>query len=193
MISDDYYGAYSEAISFLDAIYLFSRILLDSAAGVVKHRYFYKCNEGSELPKSFSDIYNKSVKGELPNKLNSVFSSCEPWFPQFKDRRDDIVHHYETNFIAIRRNSEGETTAQQFSPLKKTQEIEDLRSYIGMVMAGYQHFVDGLLDYWDEMFLSWYNMSFFRHSTTFMGRCANILWWAHKYGGYTNDNMVVNE
>jgi hypothetical protein len=62
-----------------------------------------------------------------------------------------------------------------------------------MVMAGYQRFVDGLLDYWDEMFLNWYGMRILRHSTTLMGRRANILWWAHEYGGYTNDNMVVSE
>ena len=35
------YDSYFKAIAFLDAIYLFSRILLDSAAGVVKHYYNY--------------------------------------------------------------------------------------------------------------------------------------------------------
>jgi hypothetical protein len=188
------YGAYSEAIAFLDAIYVFSRMLLDSAMGIVKHRDFDKSEKGREFPKSFDDMYKKSLRGELPNNLNAVFLGCT-WFPQLKDRRDAIVHDYETYFIVFGQNSEGEKTAQQFSPLKNAHAIvdEDLRSYIGMVMAGYQRFVDGLLDYWDEMFLSWYHMSIFRHSTTFMGRRANILWWAHKYGGYTNDNMVVSE
>jgi hypothetical protein len=189
------YSAYSEAMAFLDAIYFFTRLLLDSAAGIVKHRYFYKYNKGRDLPKSFSDIYNKSVKRELPDKLNKVFSACASWFPQLKDRRDAIVHEYETYFIVFKQSSEGEKTALQFSPQKNTHEIgnEDLRSYIGMVMSGYQHFVDGLLDFWDEMFMVLYGISICRRSTTLFGRRANILWWAYTYGGYRNDNMVVSE
>jgi len=190
------YDAYFKATAFLDAIYLFSRILLDSVAGVVKHRDLDKSKKGHELPKSFDDMYKKSVKGELPNNLNKVFSDCETWFPQLKDRRDTIVHDYETNLIGIGNNSEGETTAMQFSPLKKTQKIEDLRSYIGMVMAGYQSFVDRLLDYWDEMFKCWYGIIRSVNSRTrtiFEDRSANILWWAYQYGGYRNDNMVVSE
>ncbi len=186
------YDAYFKATAFLDAIYLFSRILLDSAAGVARHYYKYN-NKGCELDKSFNKLYDKAGKGELPNNLNKVFSGCEKWFPQLTARRDDIVHRYETYFIGIGKNSEGDRTAMQFSPKKKTQEVEDLRSYIGMVMAGYQRFLDRLLDYWDEMFLSWYRTSSCRTTVHLLGRRANILWWAHKYGGYTNDNMVVSE
>ncbi len=43
------YGAYSEAMAFLDAIYLFSRMLLDSAAGIVRHRDLNKSDKGREL------------------------------------------------------------------------------------------------------------------------------------------------
>jgi len=188
------YGAYSEAICFLDAIYFFSRTLMDSVAGIIKHRDIDKSKKGYELPKSFDNMYKKSIKGELPNKLNMVFSGCKTWFPQLKDRRDAIVHDYETYLIVFVQNSEGEKIARQFSPQNTpTIDDEDLRSYIGMVMAGYQCFVDKLLDYWDEMFLVWYNISVFRYSTTFLDRSANILWWAYKYGGYSNDNMVVLE
>lgn len=115
------------------------------------------------------------------------------WFPKFVERRDKIVHYYETHFIGFGKNSEGETKAMQFSPKKKTQEIEDLRSYIGMVMAGYQCFVDDLLDYWDKMFIDWYNFRVGRVTSILEGRRANILWWAYKYGEYRNDNMVVSE
>lgn len=188
------YDAYFKATAFLDAIYLFSRMLLDSAMGIVKHRYFDKSEKGREFPKSFDDMYKKSVRGELPDNLNAVFSGCT-WFPQLKKRRDAIVHEYETYFIVFGQNSGGKKTAQQFSPLRNAMAIggEDLRSYIGMVMAGYQRFVDGLLDYWDEMFRSWYSISILRNLTIFEGRRANILWWAHKYGGYTNDKMVFSE
>ncbi|MCJ7729707.1 MAG: hypothetical protein MUO27_07525 [Sedimentisphaerales bacterium] len=185
------YDAHFKAATFLDAIYLFSRILLDSAAGVVRHYYKYN-NKGHEFDESFDDLYKKAVKGELPNNLNKVFSGCDTWFPQLKDRRDDIVHRYETYFIGFGQNPMGGKTAIQFSPRKKTQEIEDLRSYIGMVMAGYQRFIDGLLDYWDEMFISWYGISISRNTSILVGRRANILWWAYQYGGYRNDNMVIS-
>ena len=187
---------YFEAMAFLDAIYLFSRMLLDSVAGIIRHRDLNKSDKGRELPKSFNDMYTKSLKGKLPTNLNMVFSECKPWFPQLKDRRDAIVHEYETYFIGFEQNSEGGTTAQQFSPRKKTTEIEDIRSYIGMVMAGYQSFVDRVLDYWDEMFRCWFGIIGSVNSrtpTNFEGRIANILWWAYQYGGYRNDNMVVSE
>jgi len=192
------YGAYSEAMAFLDAIYLFSRMLLDSAAGIVKHRYLNKSGKGRELPKSFDDMYKKSLERKLPTNLNKVFSECESWFPQLKNRRDSIVHDYETYFIGFEHNSEGGTTAVQFSHRGKSPAIgnEALHSYIGMVMAGYQSFVDRLLDYWDEMFRCWYGIIRSVNSRTLTileGRTANILWWAYQYGGYRNDNMSVSE
>jgi len=189
--ADWVHDSYFKAIAFLDAIYLFSRILLDSVAGVVRH--YYKCNnKGQDLSKSFSTLYEKAAKGELPDNLNRVFSESKPWFSQFTERRDKIVHYYETYLIGFEMYS-GKAKAMQFSPTGKTEQIEDLRSYIGMVMAGYQCFVDGLLDYWDEMFLSWYGISSCRKPAHLFGRSANILWWAYKYGEYRNDNMVVSE
>ncbi len=190
------FGAYSEAMGFLDAIYLISRMLLDSAAGVVRH--FYKCNEKRELPKSFNVMFKKSAKGELPDNLNAVFLACETWFPHLKDRRDDIVHDYETYFIGFEQNSEGKIRTIQFSPRNKTQAIrdEDLRSYIGVVMAGYQRFVDALLNHWDTTFLRWYGIVTSinsRQPTILEGRSANILWWAYRYGGYKHDSLVVDE
>jgi hypothetical protein len=189
------FDAYFKATAFLDAIYFFSRMLLDCAVGIVRHRDLDKSEKGREFPKSFDDMYKKSVKGELPDKLNTVFSECKTWFPELKDRRDAIVHEYETYFIVSGQDSKGEKTAQQFSPLRNTQAISDgdLRSYIGMVMAGYQSFVDRLLDYWDEMFRSWYGMSSSRNSTILAGRRGNILWWAYRYGGYRNDNLLIGE
>jgi hypothetical protein len=190
------FGAYSEAMAFLDTIYLLSRMLLDSAAGVVRH--FYKCNENCELPKSFHDMLKKSAKKELPDSLNPVFADCDTWFPHLKDRRDDIVHHYETYFIGFERNSEGKMTTVQFSPRNKTHAIrgEDLRSYLGVVMAGYQRFIDVLLDYLDTRFLRWYGIVASiksRQLTILENRSANILWWAYRYGGYKHDNLVVDE
>ena len=190
------FGAYSEAMAFLDSVYLLSRMLLDAAAGVVRH--FYKCNEKCELPKSFDDMLKKSAKGKLPENLNEVFSSCDKWFPHLKDRRDDIVHHYETYFIGFEQNSEGKTTTVQFSPRNKTNATrgEDLYSYLGFVMAGYQRFIDVLLDHLDTMILRWYGIVGSinsRQLTILEGRSANILWWAYRYGGYKHDSLVVDE
>ena len=185
------FGAYSEAITFLDAYYLFTRILLDNVAGIVRH-FHNNNNEDQQIKDKFSDLYKKAVKGELPDdNLNMLFSGCKTWFPQFKDRRDDIVHHYETYLIGFDRNSDGDTTAMQISPTQKTP-MENLRSYIGMVMAGYQHFIDGLLDYWDGAFQRWYGVSVYRSTTILLRQRANILWWAYRYGGYENNNMQIS-
>ena len=73
---------------------------------------------------------------------------------------------------------------------------EDLRSYIGSAMAGYQSFTDDILDYWDEMFVEWYGIVrsiASRQVTLLEGRSANILLWAYRYGGYINQEMVINE
>ena len=188
------FGAYSEAMAFLDVIYLISRMLLDSAAGVV--RDCYKCNREDELPKSFKDMLKKSDRGKLPDNLNAVFSGCKTWFPDLKDRRDDIVHDYETYYIGLARNERGRVMPIQLSPRNKTRAItsEDLRAYIGGVMAGYQRFVDALLDHLDTTFQRWYGVSRSadsRSSTILEGRRGNILWWAYQYGGYRHDNLVI--
>lgn len=190
------FGAYSEAMAFLDAIYLFSRMLLDSAAGVVRH--FYTCNEKCDLPKSFNDLLKKSAKGELPDNLNPVFAGCDTWFPSLKERRDDIVHRYETYLIVFERDHVGKKTPVQFSPSNKTHPILniDVRGYVGGVMAGYQRFIDALLDHWDTTFPRWYGIAACinaRQLGILEGRSGNILWWAYRYGGYRHDSLVVFE
>jgi hypothetical protein len=190
------FGAYSEAMTFLDSIYLFTRMLLDSAAGIVRH--CYKCNERRDLPKSYDDLLKKSKQGQLPEGLNEVFSSSDTWFSQLKDRRDDIVHHYETYFIGFGQNSQGGMAVVQFSPRDKTRATrdEDLRTYLGLVMAGYQRFVDRLLDHLDITFCRWFGIVASidsRQTTILEGRSANILWWAYRYGEYRHDALLVDE
>ncbi len=185
------YGAYTEAMVFLDAIYLFSRMLLDTVAGIVKH--LDKSDPGRALPTSFDDLVKKSSKGQLPTDLNAVFLPCQAWFPQLKTRRDDIVHHYETYFIGFAPNSMGGRTAVQFLPRKETHAIsdEDLRAYVGTVMAGYHDLIDRLLDYWDKVFRDWYRISVPRDQPLLAGRRGNTLLWAYRYGGYRNASLVI--
>jgi hypothetical protein len=190
------FGAYSEAMTFLDSIYFSTRMLLDSAAGIVRH--YYKCNEKRDLSKSFDKLLKKSKEGQLPEGLNEVFSGCDTWFSQLKDRRDDIVHHYETYLIGFGQNAQGGMTVVQFSPRDKAQATrdEDLRSYLGFVMAGYQRFVDHLLDHWDVTFCRWFGIVASinsRQTTILEGRSANILWWAYRYGEYRHNVLVVDE
>ncbi len=191
------YAAYSEAMVFLDAIYLFSRMLMDSVAGIIKH--FYKFNTiNDELPKSFNNLIKNSGQDKFPKSLDSALQKCRQWFPQLKERRDDIIHHYETYFIGFSQNSEGQMLTSQLSPRDRTRAIrnEDIRSYIGGVLAGYQDFIDSLLDHWDEMFKNWFGIiksNSSRQLTILEGKSANILWWAYKYGGYKNKEMIVEE
>jgi hypothetical protein len=190
-ILDSDYGAYAEAVTFLDVIYFLSRMLLDSAAGIVRH--LHKWDTGDELPKSFNKMLERSVRGDLPNDLSVVFSGCETWFPQLKDRRDDIVHNYETCFIGFKLRSEGGMTAMQFSSRKGALAESELRSYVGTVMAGYQNFVDRLLDYWDGMFVASHGISVSRNRTILEGRTGNILGWAYRYGEYRNKDLFIDE
>ena len=190
--------AYAEALCCVDAVYIFTRLLLDCAAGIVRH--LHQFFNGDSLPKkSFADMYKKSLKKQLPGGLNTVFSTAMEWFPELKDRRDNIIHHYEVYLIGFERDSEGGTKFIQFSTRvaatrtpnasEGLAEGEDIKSYVGKVMAGYQQLVDHLLDHWDEVFRNRFGSV--RSRTILEGRVANMLWWAHRYGGYRNANMVI--
>ncbi len=183
------YGAYPEAMFFLDAFYMFSRMLMDITEGVVKHFHRYNF-DGDILPDSFDDIFKKAKKEELPGNFNKVFSGVEKWFPDLRQRRVGIVHGYETLLLCLKKESDGEITAHQLSSIRKNHsgEPEEIRSYIGKVMAGYQSFVDKLLDYWDEM----RECKPPRSPSILAGQMANILWWASQYGRYENKNMIVH-
>ena len=100
------------------------------------------------------------------------------------------MHRYETNFIGLVRNHNGGIGFEQFSPFDG-KSPEDLHSYIGTVMAGYQRFVDRLLDHLDEMLGTWCGIRGSRSSTSFADGAGNILRWAYEYGGYRNDTMTI--
>jgi hypothetical protein len=189
------FGAYAEAMVFLDAIYLFVRMLLDCAVGVLRHRDMDVDGKGRELPKSFDDMVKRAITKKLPGDLNTVFCGSSLWFPLFKDRRDAIVHEHETYLIVFGTDAEGRRTAGQFSPQGKNQATgtENLREYVGTVMAGYQTFVDRLLEYWDGTFRTSRGVTVHRNRITFVGRSGNILLWAHKYGGYKDANLCISD
>ena len=83
---DSVFIAYAEALVFLDAVYIFTRMALDSVAGIIE--CLYKQYARETLPPRFKDMLNLSTKGGLPGSLNAVFSSAGNWFRQFRDRRE---------------------------------------------------------------------------------------------------------
>lgn len=198
--------AYSEAMTFTDATYIFLRALLDDATAIIE--YFYKSNNVQGLPQSFDDLLKKSKAGKLPKELALIVQPCSEWFSQLKNRRDDIIHNYETNLIGFVFNpKKGGWTSIQFSGRRSRSEEHPffpmmggegvgIHTYLGVLLANYQRFIDDLLDLFDKKFYKWYGIVSSRNSrsmTILEGRSANMLRWANEYGGYTDNEMIIEK
>ena len=189
--------AYSEAMTFMDTIYIFLRSLLDDVSAIVE--YFYRSNKAADVPKDFSRLLNKAKSGQLPEDLICILRPCQKWFPRLKKERDDIIHHYETNFIGFARDPiDGGFLSIQFSG-KTHQAVGNggigIRENIGVLLANYQRFIDNLLDLWDRKFLEWYRIVSSRnsrHATILQGQSTNMLLWAVDYGGYTDEELTIS-
>ncbi|MFH1079412.1 MAG: hypothetical protein V1766_03980 [Pseudomonadota bacterium] len=188
---------YSEAMTFIDTIYIFLRSLLDDVSGIIE--YIYKSNNIAGVPKSFSDLLKKAKAGRVPEDLICILRPCQDWFPKLKKDRDDIVHDYETNLIGFVMNPrKGGWTSIQFSG-KTLRTMENggvgIRTNLGLVLANYQSFIDDLLDLWDRKFLEWYGIVSSRNSrpsSILEGRSANMLLWAVDFGGYTDEDLIIS-
>ncbi len=190
------YQAYGDAIVFLKAAYLFFRILLDTVAGVIE--YFYKKNEQINLPGSFNHLLKKEENGKLPNDLSAILKKARVWFPELRDRRVDLVHHYEYFLILFRKNKNGASILEHFNIAKanKFRNYGGIRQYFGFLLSGYQRLVDGLLDHFDTKFRTWYGIIASKSSRTqtqMEGNAACILWWAAKYGEYKHPDLIIQE
>jgi hypothetical protein len=204
--------AYSEAMTFTDATYIFMRALLDDVTGIIE--YFYKSNGVPDLPQSFFDLLKKTRAANAPQKakarnvpeeLIAVLEPCQQWFPELREERDSIIHHYETKLIGFVLNpKKGGWTSIQFSgrrsrskhpasPIVQSEGV-GIHTYLGLLLANYQRFIDDLLDFWDKKFYEWYGIVSSRSSrplTILEGRSANMALWAHKYGKYIDDEMTI--
>lgn len=188
--------AYTEAMTFMDATYIFLRSLLDDVTGVIE--YFYKSNKVAKLPQSFFDLLKKAKAGLVPKELILILQPCQEWFPELKKQRDDILHRYETNLIGFVRNPKKRGwTSIQFSG-RDSASMESggvgIHSNLGVLLAEYQRFIDDLLDLWDKKFMEWYGIVSSRNSrnlSTLVGRSANMLFWASIYGRYTDEEMTI--
>jgi hypothetical protein len=189
--------SYSEAMTFMDTIYILLRSLLDDVSGIIE--YFYKSNKIPGIPKSFSELLKKAKAGKTPEDLICILQPCQDWFPKLKKDRDDIVHEYETNLIGfVMDPKKGGWTSIQFSG--KTHGVMEnggvgIRTNLGILLANYQSFIDDLLDLWDRKLLEWYGIVSSpnsRPSTILEGRSGNMLRWAVDYGRYTDKEMIIS-
>ena len=189
------YQAYADAIVFLQASYLFYHILLDTLAGVIA--YFYKKNERINLPHSFHDLLKKSKNWDkFPKDLDLILEKAQIWFPEFKERRVDLVHHYESFLIFFKKNESGEYILEHSnrSAESKFKNFGEIRKYIGFLLCVYQQLIDDLLDHFDSKFKTWFGVDVdktIRSSTMMKWNSSNMLWWAVNYGGYKNSDLEL--
>jgi hypothetical protein len=187
--------AYTEAMTFMDTTYIFVRCLLDDVAGVIE--YFYKAKKIANLPQSFDDLLKKSQKGGIPQELTLLLQPCREWFPELKKERDGIIHEYETKLIGFVRNPKkcGWTSIQFSGKSSAPAAGVGIRTYVGVLLADYQCFIDDLLDFLDRKFGEWYGIVISRNSRTptiLDGKVANMLLWAADYGGYKDEEMIIS-
>ncbi len=177
-----------ETIVFLKALYVQLRIYLDAISGVI--RYFHR---QMNLPKSFNDVLKKLEKKAIPDDLSQVLYPASSWFKKFKDTRDDLVHHYEDFLLLFNGKA-----IHHASPLKikgnKAFDYGSIRSCVIELLKNIQIMIDDLLDYFDKRFFDWYG---FVQSSTSRNRtiidAGYMLYWAHKYGGYSHPELHISE
>jgi len=187
---------YSEARIFLKSAYIFYRILLDTVAAVIE--YFYKKNERINLPSSFYGLISKQRKRQLPDELSNAIQQTLSWFPDFKSRRDDLVHNYQSFLILFQKDPKGETaldhTYLNSSKIPSGKNLGNIREYVGFLLKCYQELIDSLLNLFDLKFQDWYGIVIGHNSRTetiLEGLTGYMLWWASIYGKYQNSNMQI--
>ncbi len=177
----------------MKATYIFYRILLDTLAGIIE--YFYKKNEGINLPYSFHDLLVQSKKWDkFPKDLSIILKKVNIWFPEVKDRRDDLVHYYESFLILIEGNKSGINILKHSNRSygNEFKNFGGIRKYIGFLLCEYQKLIDDLLDHFDSRFKIWYGIitsKTSRTQTVMEWNSASMLWWAVKYGGYKDPDL----
>lgn len=187
------YQAYADARFFVKIFFVFSRALFDDLSGIIG--YFYKTNEGIELPKSFDDLLKKCKKGALPDDLSQLFEPTFSWFPKMKNTRDDLVHYFDSILLSFKQGENRKNIVGYFNVRgRDSRDEEDIRKSIGLLLSEYQMFIDNLLDHFDAKFDKWYGMARGESSRTMSIIEDGIsLWWAYKYGGYRNETLQVIE
>ncbi len=189
------YQDFADAAVFLKCTYIFYRILLDTIARII--RYFYWENEGIKLPHELFLPPDKSKKSEIiPKDLSVILNKVYIWFPEIKDRRDDLVHDCESFLILFEGNKSGMNMLKHsnITPKKEIKSFGRIREYIGFLLCEYQKLIDNLLDHFDTKFKDWYKIIAGRSSRTQTQREGDMLWWwAEKYGNYKHPDLKIKE
>lgn len=187
------YMAYAQARGFLKVCYLLLRILLDDVSGIIK--YFYDSNEPKiGLSKSFNKLLMKVDNGQLPEDLIALLQPSKEWFRQMRQRRVNLEHYYESMLISIKHEIDGQIILGHFGTRGRTvQEYEDIRTYFGFVLCGYQKLIDRLLDHFDSKFNCWYGFAPHRDMTIFSDIVDMPLRWAYEYGAYRHKDLHIIE
>jgi hypothetical protein len=177
-----------ETIVLLKALYVHVRIYLDAISGVI--RYFHR---QMNLPKSFNDLLKKLQKRAIPDDLFQVLSLAPNWFKKFKDTRDDLVHHYEDFLLLFNANVIHHASLSKIKG-NRAFDYGSIRSCVGEFLKNIQIMIDRLLDHFDKKFFDWYGFvqsSASRSRTIIEG--GYMLYWAHKYGGYSHPELQISE
>jgi len=177
-----------ETIVLLKALYVQVRIYLDGISGVI--RYFHR---QMNLPKDFNKLLKKLEKKAIPDDLSQILSPALNWFKEFKDTRDDLVHHYEDFLLLFNGNVIHHASLSKIKN-HKAFDYGSIKSCLGELLKNVQVLTDHLLDYFDKKFLDWYGFvqsSTSRNRTIFEG--GYMLYWAYKYGGYNHTELHVQE
>ena len=185
--------AYSKSRVFLKTSLIVFPVILDDLAAILE--FFYKKNQPqTQVPPRFSDLLAKASKGELPSDLEALVLQTDSWFPEVKDTRDDIIHHYDSVLLSFSQTEDNKNIIGHFHVGgRNPYAYEDTRSFLGTVFANYQQLIDQLLSHFDAKFADWYGFAPNRAQTILQGDAGIILWWAHKYGGYTSDDFQIIE
>ena len=190
------YQDYADAIVFLKVTYIFYRIILDTLSRIIK--YFYEKNERIKLHYIFHDPHDPKSKkrGKFPKDLFVILKKVHTWFPEARDRRDDLVHRCESFLILIERNKSRINILKHSNIAygNKFKNFGGIREYIGFLLCVYQQLIDDLLDHFDTKFKDWYGIIAGRSSRTQTCKVGDMLWWwAVKYGNYKHSDLKINE
>jgi len=194
-LADWDWQAYGEARVFLKAFYVFFCILLDNIAAIVE--FFYKKNEPNvPIPKSFHDLLQRADKNRLPLPLSTLLQPATSWFPEVKDARDDLIHHYDALIVSIKRGAGGDNILGHFNIKGRgRRQYASIREHLGYLLCQYQLLVDSLLDHLDSKFSDWYTIAQgtpSRSLTHRVGPAALPLWWAYEYGNYRHKDLLLH-
>lgn len=194
------YQEYADAIVFLKVTYIFFRTLLNTLEETI--RYFYKKNENIKLPCIFTDSNNnkkRKNKAIIPKDLSIIIEKVYKWFPIVKDRRDKLVHEYETLLITFKQDKKNKINilshfSTELVDGNKAKNLGNIREYIGFLLCSYQELIDDLLDHFDIKFKDWYGLPGNKNTRVVCCKGEDMLWWwASKYGNYNHPDLKFDK